>query len=163
MLRTYVGSGQRDRQSIDHTFFHSGVMCSYLHLSALTACPQWEYLSPAEAGRETARWNPASVHMKTNSKEASLRKRAHAIIRKWWDKARPHGCAVMITVMTGKSQGTEEKANINTKLQAHLPWRLSGKESACQCRKHGFNPWSGKIAHAAEQLSPSATTTEPVL
>ena len=27
----------------------------------------------------------------------------------------------------------------------------------------GFNPWSGKIPHAAEQLSPCATTTEPEL
>ena len=26
-----------------------------------------------------------------------------------------------------------------------LPWWLSGKESACQCRRHGFNPWGGKI------------------
>ena len=24
----------------------------------------------------------------------------------------------------------------------------------------GFNPWSGKIPHAKEQISPSATTTE---
>ena len=31
---------------------------------------------------------------------------------------------------------------------------------ACQCRGHGFEPWSGKIPHAAEQLSPCATTTE---
>ncbi|XP_059856802.1 cytochrome P450 2A13-like isoform X1 [Delphinus delphis] len=30
-------------------------------------------------------------------------------------------------------------------------------------RGHGFEPWSGKIAHAVEQLSPCATTTEPVL
>ena len=22
-----------------------------------------------------------------------------------------------------------------------LPWRLSGKESACQHRRHGFDPW----------------------
>ena len=33
---------------------------------------------------------------------------------------------------------------------------------ACQSRGHGFKPWSGKIPHAAEQLSPCATTTEPV-
>ena len=33
---------------------------------------------------------------------------------------------------------------------------------ACQCRRHGFEPWSGKIPHAAEPLSPCATTTEPV-
>ena len=26
-----------------------------------------------------------------------------------------------------------------------LPWQLSGKESACQCRGHGFDPWVGKI------------------
>ena len=42
-----------------------------------------------------------------------------------------------------------------------LPWWRSGWESACQCRGHGFGPWSGKIPHAAEQLDPWATTTEP--
>ena len=26
-----------------------------------------------------------------------------------------------------------------------LPWWLSGKESTCQCRRHGFDPWVGKI------------------
>jgi len=26
-----------------------------------------------------------------------------------------------------------------------LPWRLSGKDSTCQCRRHRFDPWSGKI------------------
>ena len=41
------------------------------------------------------------------------------------------------------------------------PWWHSGWESACQCRGHGFEPWSGKIPHAAEQLGPWATTTEP--
>ena len=42
-----------------------------------------------------------------------------------------------------------------------LPWWRSGWESACQCRGHGFEPWSGKIPYAAEQLGPWATTTEP--
>ena len=42
-----------------------------------------------------------------------------------------------------------------------LPWWRSGWESACRCRGHGFEPWSGKIPHAAEQLGPWATTTEP--
>ena len=27
-----------------------------------------------------------------------------------------------------------------------LSWWLSGKDSACQCRRHGFNPWVGKIS-----------------
>ena len=26
-----------------------------------------------------------------------------------------------------------------------LPWWLSNKESNCQCRRRGFNPWVGKI------------------
>ena len=32
-----------------------------------------------------------------------------------------------------------------------------------QCRGHGFQLWSGKIPHAAEQLSPCVTTTETAL
>ena len=47
-----------------------------------------------------------------------------------------------------------------------LPWWLSSKESAGQCRRCVFNRWSKKIPHAMEQLytlSPCATTTEPVL
>ena len=42
-----------------------------------------------------------------------------------------------------------------------LPWWRGGWESACQCRGHGFEPWSRKIPHAAEQLGPWATITEP--
>ena len=42
-----------------------------------------------------------------------------------------------------------------------LPWWRSGWEFACQCRGHGFKPWSGKIPHATEQLGPWATITEP--
>ena len=38
-------------------------------------------------------------------------------------------------------------------------WR-SGEESTCQCRGHGFEPWSRKIPHAMEQLSLHVTTTE---
>ena len=35
---------------------------------------------------------------------------------------------------------------------------LSGKEPACQCRRHGFDPWSGKIPHAPEQLGSCPAT-----
>ena len=34
-----------------------------------------------------------------------------------------------------------------------LPWWLSGKESACQCRRHTFDPWSRRIPPAVEQQS----------
>ena len=35
--------------------------------------------------------------------------------------------------------------------------------STCQYRRHGFNPWSGKIPHVTEQLTPCTTAAEPVL
>ena len=44
-----------------------------------------------------------------------------------------------------------------------FPWWLSGKESTSQCRRYGFDPWSGKIPHVVEQPSFYAATTEPVL
>ena len=53
------------------------------------------------------------------------------------------------------------KPNNPVKKWVGLPWWRSGWESACQCRGHGFEPWSGKIPHAAEQLGPWATTAEP--
>ena len=42
-----------------------------------------------------------------------------------------------------------------------LPWWLSGKESACQCWRHGFHPLSGKIPYTTAQLNPCTTSTEP--
>ena len=48
-----------------------------------------------------------------------------------------------------------------------FPWWLSGKESACQCRGHGFDPWSRKIPCAMEQLScspePEPQSPQPLL
>ena len=44
-----------------------------------------------------------------------------------------------------------------------LPWWLRGKEPSCQCRTHGFDPWSGKIPLAVEQLSLCAAATETEL
>ena len=53
-------------------------------------------------------------------------------------------------------------ANGNQRIFGGLPWWRSGWESACWCRGHGFEPWSGKILHDTEQLGPWATITEPV-
>ena len=44
-----------------------------------------------------------------------------------------------------------------------LLWWLSGHESTCQCRRHGFNLCSGNILQAVEQLSWCTKTIEPVL
>ena len=50
-----------------------------------------------------------------------------------------------------------------TNKKNELPWWLSGEESTCQCRRHGFDPQSRKISRVSEELSPSAVATEPVL
>ena len=42
--------------------------------------------------------------------------------------------------------------NTNKTTWLGLPWWFSGKESACQCKRYRFNPWSRKIPYAVEQL-----------
>ena len=64
-------------------------------------------------------------------------------------------------VMYILSQWKFLKNELLLKALSGLPWWRSGWESACQCRGHGFEPWSGKIPHAVEQLGPCVTTTEP--
>ena len=46
------------------------------------------------------------------------------------------------------------------KIIMEFPWWSSGKESTCQCRRHGFHPWSRKIPRAPEQLTPRAAASE---
>ena len=52
-----------------------------------------------------------------------------------------------------------EKASYNIPGRASLV--VQWLRICLQCRGHGFEPWSGKIPHAVEQLGPWATTTEP--
>ena len=49
------------------------------------------------------------------------------------------------------------------KSNAELRWSLSGEESACQHRRQGFSPRSGKILRAAGQLNLCTTTAVPAL
>ena len=58
---------------------------------------------------------------------------------------------VSLWVQTLRMQNQKKKKKKNA--GPGLPWWLSGKESPCQCRRHGFNPWSSKILHVVEQLS----------
>ena len=44
-----------------------------------------------------------------------------------------------------------------------LPHGPVVKNLPVQCREQGFDPQSGKILHAPEQLSPSTTATKPEL
>ena len=44
-----------------------------------------------------------------------------------------------------------------TRASGGLPWWTS----TCQCRGHGFLPWSRQISHSLGQLGPCATTQSP--
>ena len=72
----------------------------------------------------------------TNSRHMSLGELRELVIdREAWHAA-IHGVA--------KSQ---TRLSDWTELSNHtgLSWWLSGKESTCQCRRHGFDPWVSKI------------------
>ena len=69
------------------------------------------------------------------------------------------GRAALLWVISG-AEKWEKEAGVK-EAKWGLPWWCSGWESACQCRGHGFEPWSGRIPHATEHLGPWATTTEP--
>ena len=43
-----------------------------------------------------------------------------------------------------------------------LPW-LIDKESSCQCRRYGFDPWSGKIPTCHRATKPVCHNCEPML
>ena len=46
-----------------------------------------------------------------------------------------------------------QKSAIELGCQENSKLGFPGRESACQRRRHGLSPWSGKIPHASEQLS----------
>ena len=105
-------------------------------------------------------WN--ILKCKTSASRRTLR-------RKWIGKSqRKHMQNIYLTIDFYAKYIKDTYNSVKKKIsnpikneQRGLPWWRSGWESACQCRGHGFEPWSGRIPHAAEQLSPWATITEP--
>ena len=93
----------------------------------------------------------------------------------WWRTGRPG----MLPSMGSQSDTTEQmnwtELHSTKGSRTCALWRktrmlllelhcwLSGNTSACQCRWHGFDPWSVKIPHVTEDLSLCATTIESVL
>ena len=55
---------------------------------------------------------------------------------------------------------TTRGVNFSPLLGQEHPWWSSGSESTCYCRGYGFNPWSGKIPYAMEQISWCTTASE---
>ena len=65
----------------------------------------------------------------------------------------PGGCTHNFSELEAFPGGGRMRKNKRKKNRG-LPRWLRGEESACQCRRHGFDPWSGRIPGATEPLSP---------
>ena len=77
---------------------------------------------------------------------------------------RIHMLQIKIPHATTKTRSDQINKYFKTlkKKKTGLPWWLSGKESAYQCKRHVFSSLPGKIPHAVEQLSPRAATMDSV-
>ena len=163
----------------------SSSLCGLLHTKA--GHPLW-YDGSWQSGcflSSWGHWHPATPYLQGGSiaHMGSFHLLKTLACQEWNNVARTAGggagarCkGTPSPLCTGGPEDTEETAGGNKFLirgctpsgvwirePSGLPWWLSGKEATCQCRRCGFHPWSGKIPHAAEHLSPCATTTESVL
>ena len=102
----------------------------------LLALHQWPHLSYRDGGRA---WCPLFLTLDEKREDLKL---------------------TLLSQRTKGSTGEVLFGHLKT-FVIRLPWWLSGKESACQCRRHGFDPWSGKIPHDEKQLSLCAATNKP--
>ena len=59
----------------------------------------------------------------------------------------------------GAGKNFNYKLNVFKGYRTEVPRWSSGWETTCQCRGHGFNPWSGRIQQAMRQPSLCTVTT----
>ena len=72
-------------------------------------------------------------------------------------------CMPTITISPQQCDGSSSQSSKKKKrIHGGLPLWHSGCETTCECRGYGFDPWLETIPHAAEQLSPCGTSTEPM-
>ena len=69
--------------------------------------------------------------------------------------ATPWTAARQASLSITNSRTLPKFISIESVMPSNHLWWLSGKEFACLCRRHGFNPWVGKITWRRKwQLTP---------
>ena len=104
----------------------------------------------------TFRWDQNPGHRRKGERQKKVR-----IF--WWKQPLNSWFPSVILLTRFSVLKRKLKKKIIIKSWRGLSWWLRVEEPTCQCRRHGFHPWSGKTPHAAEQLSPCTTIIEPAL
>ena len=102
---------------------------------------------PAKEGQGYQPWPEASWEAQTGFPQ-NLQKES-TLPTPWFQTSGLQNCETVPTFLgfTPASLWSFTKAALGN------PWWLSGKEFACQCRRHGFDPWVGKIPWRRKWLS----------
>ena len=137
-LRPPQGTGRRGPRAFRPTT-DRGVLCAPCSPRRERTCPQGQFVTCFAVACECV------------GKGNLSRWFTRALIKKNGTQKMPVRISLKLAISASRSE------------VSGLPWWLSGKESACQRRRHKFDPWSGKIPQAVDQLSLCATTVEPVL
>ena len=124
------------KQPVPHTLQCSFLCHSVKSLSSCACLLQWRHKGEYAQG-------------------SALKEGTFYHITSYWDQ-----CDQRYKVLTEVKGSWASPAQDSTE---GPPWWSSSLESTCQCRGHGFQPWSRKILHAKEQLSPCTTATEAAL
>ena len=112
--------------------------CHFIPPTALwvgCCCPNLQMMSSAEKGFR-------SVHALSPS---DLSSRQNVLYCEWdANEIEPSGNRLQLRHVTFRLELNNDSLG--------FPGWLSGKESACQRRRHGFDPGSGKIPHATKHV-----------
>ena len=122
---------------------------------AFSSCGKWGLLFITVRRPLTVRASLVAEHRLQTRRLSSCGSRAQPL-RGTWDPPRP-GPEPASPALAGRLSTTAPPGKplpFFKRMILGLPWWRSGWESACQCRGHGFEPWSGKIPRAAERLGP---------
>ena len=122
-------------------FSKSGVFTSYYDGS-------WGYVSYPNLTISSRGWNKTTEYRWREESWRSLEQRPLRWIATRRDakfESNIKESEICLCGQLSRKSSSAVGGKLKSKERVGLPWWLSGKESTCQCRRCGFDPWVGKI------------------